>query len=57
MSQPARTKLATVSENARFSCVSEMKQNPARFAACLSIIWRNALNTIKYPETRLNAVD
>ncbi len=57
MSQPARTKFTMMSENADFSCVSEMKQNPARFAACLSIIWRNALNTIKYPETRLNAVD
>jgi hypothetical protein len=31
----------------RFSRVSEMKQNPANFAMCLSIIWRNELNTVK----------
>ena len=40
---------------ARFSRVSEMWQNQASFAMCLSIIWRNELNTVKYRRIWLNA--
>jgi len=40
-----------------FSRVSEMKQNPASFAMCLSIIWRIELNTVKYCGIGLNAIE
>jgi hypothetical protein len=33
--------------------VSEMWQNPANFAMCLSIIWRIKSNSIKYSVIRL----
>ena len=49
------TRTPVPAEVPRFSRVSEMWQNPANFAMCLSIIWRNELNTVKYRRIWLNA--
>ena len=51
------TPTAVPSKMPQFSRVSEMKQNQASFAMCLSIIWRIESNTIKYREIRLNAIE
>lgn len=40
---------------ANFPWLSEMEQNQASFATFLLIIWRIALNTVKYCEQALNA--
>jgi hypothetical protein len=49
--------VAVVMPNPRFPRVSEMKQNQANLAKCLSIIWRIELNTVKYCEISLNGVE
>jgi hypothetical protein len=40
---------------ANFPWLSKMEQNQANFATFLLIIWRIALNTVKYCEPALNA--